>query len=536
MHASIAVGTCLTVVTVSLIVGAESADGPTTWPVVDARTAPTTGTTAADATRTTPHVADVRAVDPGHVRRPTMPLRVATAEEIEGYATRVSVRPGQLVGLKVSTVDRRFEVIALRWGWYHHGRTLRAVWRSRWYRGRRQPAPVFEPYLTRTVVAPWRRSLTVHTAGWSPGLYMLRLIGSSGHYSYVPLVIRSRTARGRVALVFPVATWQAYNDWGGYSLYTGLSGDRRSWAVSFDRPYPAPGAGPARHLFGAAQIVVRAARLDLDLAYLTDVDLDAHPHILRGARAYVSVSHDEYWTRGMRRTVTTARRAGTNLAFFGANTMYWRIRLADRATGRNRLVVGYRTDAALDPVAVRHPRLTTARWRDHPFPRPENSLTGMKYECYPVEADYHVVSPGWWGFRGTHVTAGSTFAHLVGIEADRVYPVPSTPRPLQILAHSPYSCGGVGTSAQSTYYTSPSGAAVFNAGTLRWSCALSGFCDPYHVPARTRRFVARVTDNVLTRFSQSNVGRRFPARDNVRRFHLPRVNEVPASKQLAPTD
>ena len=27
------------------------------------------------------------------------------------------------------------------------------------------------------------------------------------------------------------------------------------------------------------------------------------------------------------------RDAGTNLAFLGANTMYWRIRLADRATG-----------------------------------------------------------------------------------------------------------------------------------------------------------------------------------------------------------
>ncbi|MGH3506652.1 MAG: N,N-dimethylformamidase beta subunit family domain-containing protein, partial [Nocardioidaceae bacterium] len=220
---------------------------------------------------------------------------------------------------------------------------------------------------------------------------------------------------------------------------------------------------------------------------------------------------------------------GTNLAFLGANTMYWRIRLEDRRTGRDRLQVGWRSDAALDPVARRHPRLTTARWRDRPHPRPENSLIGMKYECFPVSTDYRIVTPHWWGFRGTHVRRGSRFHSLVGIEADRVYPIRSTPRPLQILAHKKYSCGGVGTSAQSVYYTTKSGAGVFTAGTLRWQCAMGRHCASAVMDVRTRSFVRAVTRNVIRVFAKGPVGDRFPAHDNVARFDLPRVNEVPAS-------
>jgi hypothetical protein len=343
------------------------------------------------------------------------------------------------------------------------------------------------------------------------------------------LIVRSRSARDKVAIVAPVTTWQAYNRWGGYSLYFGPPGDRRAWAVSYDRPYDAPGAGAGNRVFGVAQTAVLAERLDVALAYFTSIDLHRSGRLLRGADGLVSAGHDEYWSRGMRRHAAQARGRGTNLAFLGANTTYWRIRLEDRKTGPDRLQVGYRSDAALDPVAQRRPRQTTARWRDRPFPRPENSLIGMLYECYPVNADYRVVSPGWWGFRNTGVERGTRFRNLVGTEADRVYPVASTPRPLQILSYSRYSCGGVGTSSQSTYYTARSGAGVFTAGTLRWQCTLVRRCETRAISVRTRSFVRTVTGNVFKRFDKGPVGDRHPARDNVARFHLPRVNEVPAS-------
>jgi hypothetical protein len=337
--------------------------------------------------------------------------------------------------------------------------------------------------------------------------------------------VTSPSVTGRVVLVVPVTTWQAYNHWGGYSLYTGPPGDRRAWRVSFDRPYHGPGLGELG--FTAAPVAVQAEATGAPLAYLTNLDLDADRHALDGAVGYVSVGHDEYWTPGMRATVERARAAGTNLAFLGANTSYWRIRLTAGRSGRAGDVIGYRSDAWRDPVT--DPARRTTRWRDGPAPDPEQRLVGSAYECFPVDAPFQVVTPGWWGFRGTGVRRGSSFPRLVGDEADRVYPGPGTPRPLQVLANVVYSCGGVPTSAQATYYTDRSGAGVFATGTLRWTCALTGGCFGVRMGPRTVRFVRHVTRTVVSTFARGPVGDRLPAHDNVARFDLPLVNQVPAS-------
>jgi hypothetical protein len=271
--------------------------------------------------------------------------------------------------------------------------------------------------------------------------------------------------------------------------------------------------------------------MNIPVSYLANTDLERDPAILQGARAYVSLGHDEYWTRAMRDAVVAARDTGTNLAFLGANTMYWRIRLQsniDDVPGR--VVVGYKWDSRdNDPLYASDPTSATTRWRDAPSPEPENAVTGMQYECYPVDADHRVVSPRWWGFRDTGVTNGTAFPHLVGPEADRVYPIDTTPRPLRVLSYSPYSCRGVGTSSQSTYYTTPSGAAVFNAGTLRWVCAISQPCGSAQLAKETNLFVRQVTRNVLRTYARGPAGLTRPAHDNVADFDLPTVNEVPAS-------
>ena len=273
--------------------------------------------------------------------------------------------------------------------------------------------------------------------------------------------------------------------------------------------------------FGAVPVVVAAERLGIPLAYFTNIDLALRPGALGGARAYVSSGHDEYWSQEMRDQVERARATGTNLVFLGANTMYWRVRLEQGG----RVVVGYRSDAALDPAP---PSTRTGLWREGVDADAENGLTGTQYECFPVDAPFRVASPGWWGFAGTGARRGEELDHLVGVEADRVYPVRGTPRPLQVLAHASYPCRGVPTSAQAVYYTTPSGAAVLNVGTLRWTCALVDRC-PVRLTRRTVRFVNRVTAMVLRDFARGPAARRHPAHDNVGRFDLPTQNLVPAS-------
>ena len=439
---------------------------------------------------------------------------------IAAYTDTISAIPGTQVGLHVSTVAEGYRVSAYRIGSYPGG-TGTLVWQSRFLPGHEQATPVTRPAETRTVVAPWRRSVVLDTTGWEAGFYVLKLRTGKGWETAVPYIAQSPTAVGTVALVAPVSTWQAYNQFGGYSLYAGPAGDRRSWAVSYDRPFNlATGANDYRT--AALPVIVRAEALDIPLSYFANVDLDEDPHTLDGAHGYVSMGHDEYWTPAMRRAVERARDAGTNLAFLGANTMYWRIRLDGR------LQTGYRSDAHLDPWYAERPADATTQFRDASSPDPEQSLTGMMYECYPVDADYVVASPSWWGFRHTGVREGDRFAGLVGPEADRVYLNARTPRPMEVLSHTPYSCRGVTTSTQSVYYTSESGAGVFNAGTLRWGCALVDRCE-YPLGMRTRDFVRQVTDNLLREYAAGPVGRQHPARDTVARYHLPDVNTVDAS-------
>ncbi len=434
---------------------------------------------------------------------------------IEGYCDQVSVLPGESVGLRVSTTADRFRVTAFRMGWYG-GTEARMVWRSPWVRGRTQgPGEFVET--TRTVHAGWRRPLTIPTDGWPEGAFLLRLDAGTGHQRYVPLVVRSASAAGKTLLVHAAATWQAYNRWGGYSLYMGRGGyPARSTAVSFDRPYDKSGA--EKFLVHERALVVLAERLGIPLAYSTGIDLDSE--VLRAATAIVFLGHDEYWTPQTREKVTRARDAGANLAFLGANTCYRRIRLERD----DRMVICYKDDFTSDPLYGRHPALVTTDFRLPPAPDPESSLTGVYYDGFPADAPYVVTAPRHWLFAGTGVRRGDSFPHLVGVEYDRVTPDVPTPRPLEIIAHSPLMCGDRASFADSAYYTTPSGAGVFASGTMRWVEALAagrpGGPRAHDMDARTRRFVARTTANLLRAFAQGPAGtNRPPPRDNVDAFY-----------------
>ena len=80
----------------------------------------------------------------------------------------------------------------------------------------------------------------------------------------------------------------------------------------------------------------------------------------------------------MRKNATAARDAGVSLAFFGANDMYWHVRLTSSPLGLDRVVVCYKS-ATLDPLAASDPGAVTVRWRDAPLNQPEAQLMGEEY-------------------------------------------------------------------------------------------------------------------------------------------------------------
>src|SRR5260370_3124099 len=80
--------------------------------------------------------------------------------------------------------------------------------------------------------------------------------------------------------------------------------------------------------------------------------------------------HDEYWTPREREHVTTARDAGLNIAFLGANTMFRRTRLASTRLGERRLIICYKTSYLQDPMYGKDNALVTSDWRGPPSPGP----------------------------------------------------------------------------------------------------------------------------------------------------------------------
>jgi len=167
--------------------------------------------------------------------------RPATARQIEGYAGATSVNRGEAIALCVHTHAPRFVLEVFRMGWYQ-GLGARRVHGPQSLPGRAQPMPAMDP-ATGLVDCAWAPSIQLPTRDaatgtpWPTGVYLARLTTSDdGAQSYVLFVVRDDERAGGLLVQLPITTYQAYNAWGGKSLYHwGSSGGERAMAV---RPKP----------------------------------------------------------------------------------------------------------------------------------------------------------------------------------------------------------------------------------------------------------------------------------------------------------
>jgi hypothetical protein len=435
-------------------------------------------------------------------------------DRIQGYADTTSIAFGGTFTLRVSTRAPSWQVSAYRIG-YYGGTGGRLVWRSALQPGVDQPRAVVDA-ATNTWTAPWSPSLTVPTdATWPPGQYLLRLESSDGGATFVPLVVRDDGSRSDLLVQSAVTTWQAYNGWGGASLYQGTRG--RADVVSFDRPYTGNGSG--EFLGREFEFIWMAERLGLDVSYWTDVDLHERGDLALQHRAVVIPGHDEYYTVEMRQALERARDAGVNLGFFGANNVYRRIRLEPSDLGPLRHEVNYR-EASRDPMDGKDPTRVTTSFREAPAADPESSLVGNYYECNPVTAGWVVADASAWMFEGSGFQDGDVVPDMVGNEYDRVTAGVPTPENIQVLAHSPVNCKGLRSYADSTWYSAPSGAGVFSAGTFGWEPLLDADC-PDGPPTTDECRIVKVTENILRAFSEGPAGASHPSRSNLAELGIP---------------
>ena len=459
----------------------------------------------------------------------------AETGEIEGYASLTSVPRGGNINLFVNTHDQTYRIDIYRMGWYG-GAGARLVKGGIARKGVRQEIPVPDSE-TGLVECRWVDPyvVTLHDpdddTAWLSGIYLAKLTAHpSGKQSYIIFVVREDDRSSEYLFQSSVTTYQAYNNWGGQSLYGFNSVGRPARKVSFNRPYAmsenplaafANGAGdflatnaippsdPSSPAGWEYNMVRWLEREGYDVTYSTNIDTHTTSTPLTRHKAWLSVGHDEYWSWEMRTHIERARDQQIGLGFFSANVCYWQIRLEPSPlTGEpNRTIVAYKDHAVReDPFALdgdpANDHLITGRWREPPVSRPEDAFIGVMYDGNPVDADLIITDAAHWVVGGTGMRNGDRLAGLLGYEADRVFD--SAPAGTAVIAHSPYVFEGTTHYADMTAYTSPSGAMVFAAGTIQWSWGLDDFNVPALRPSRLHPAVQQMTRNALARLSGHN--------------------------------
>lgn len=451
-----------------------------------------------------------------------------TATGILGYTDMVQAQVGQRVTLYVSTEAPAFKVEAFRMG-YYHGRGARLVWRSKELAGSQQATCPVTPGIN-MVQCAWKASLSLLvTKQWVQGEYLLKLVGSEGQQSYVPLTVWAPASRATYVIMDPVLTTQVFNPFGGYDLYQGATPcapkvypcSTRARVVSFDRPY-GYGNGAGTYLTLVYPLTRLAEEDGLDVTYWTDITLATDGSALRHHTVLISAGHDEEWSLAMRDAAVTAAQSGVNLIFFGASAILRKVRLEASPLGADRQIVNYR-DPQQDPLyGTDDAQVSQNQWIQPPANWSPSELLGANYIGFdnsPTAAPLVDSDPPSWLFAGTGLTQGQAIPSVLSNDFQAYQPSAPNPANVEILSHSPVQVELHGESfADTTYYTMASSeAGVFQSGTTEWIPSLAP-CVPAQVdcPATS---LAKLTDNLLRVFGQGPVGLRHPSVANWQQFY-----------------
>ena len=248
----------------------------------------------------------------------------AGASSLQGFTTDISVNAGETVHFKVDTTAITFNMDIYRMG-YYGGLGARKVASITGIAGQDQPNCPSDASTGLIDCGNWAESAvwTVPPAAVS-GIYFAKVIRpETGGSSHVVFVVRADQSTSDMVFQTSDTTWQAYNTYGGNSLYVG-SPAGRAYKVSYNRPITTRGTSPEDWVFNAEYPMVRWLEANgYDVTYSTGVDTDRRGSTaLTRHRVFLSVGHDEYWSGTQRANVEAARAAGVHLAFFSGNGVF----------------------------------------------------------------------------------------------------------------------------------------------------------------------------------------------------------------------
>ncbi|MEX0711470.1 MAG: N,N-dimethylformamidase beta subunit family domain-containing protein [Pirellulales bacterium] len=355
------------------------------------------------------------------------------------------------------------------------------------------------------------------------GLYYFQASTATGSRFAFPWVVAPERPTCPLAVLASNITWNTYNAFGGRSNYIHPEGFPATPTVnsrqelerytdpdhiqyhwdeypplSFDRPEPINHIDPgeeatdpiegraACHLAPAEwRLLAWLEREQFAYDYHAETQLESGELNLEDYRVLILSTHPEYWSRRMyERVKRWVFEQGGKLMYLGGNGINCEVKFVDETTitclnGDKCEIDGRGLDS-----------------RFHLSHESEANLLGVVYSDpgAMTAAPFRVVDAAHWAFAGTGLANGALFGQASlhrrcsggasGHETDKISA--SSPANVRRLAKGENRDQG---GADMIYYDTPSGGAVFSAGSITWpSCLLVDDA------------VSKITANVLGRF------------------------------------
>jgi hypothetical protein len=423
------------------------------------------------------------------------------AYTIGGYTSKVSVAQAESIDFHVSNPTPASGEIRV----YRQGTTLQLMTTiGNVYAG----AYSCDGKYTEGCGWPAAASLTV-PPDWPSGAYIAQIVTVNGARNMIFWVREDDPgSTARLLFLSSVNTHQAYNDYGGGSLY-GFPPTALAQKVSFNRPYT---SGVGKFQMWEQKAIPWLESNGYAVEYATTYDLEFHPDLMSHYDVVMVAGHSEYWTWGARHQVDEFVKNGGRFINLSGNTMWWQIRYED--DGRTLVVYKNWNN---DPL--KSSQDATDNPGDYPILDSPLAITGLywPYGGYPGgDGDgYYAVHTDHWIFEGTGVTENQ----LIGkgpTKETSIHDKESDGMPFNCAADGSTILGAPGYSGIDNFtvlglttvyskqrdldiftmmgiYTRPGGGALFTAGATGWARALN---DPV---------VAQMTRNVLDRFLAGDV-------------------------------
>jgi hypothetical protein len=345
--------------------------------------------------------------------------------------------------------------------------------------------------------------------------YALLSDGNSSAVSHIPFIVRNDASHADIAFKTNDTTWEAYNDYGGNSIYYGNAPTGcgafnqytcgRAYKVSYNRPFnlenESSGYGTSNYLWYAEYPMIRWLEANgYNVSYISTIDVERASSLLLNHKVILSAGHDEYWSGGERAALESARDAGVNIASFTGNTGFWKTRWESSIDGSNttyRTLVCYKETLDNKVEDPQDPPTWTGTWRDPTFSppadggRPENALLGTIFmvnrgTASPVISANFAKLRFWRNTAVAALTGSQTTtlgSQTIGYEWDPDIDNGFRPAGLVDMATTSVNVpellqdyGNTYTSGTAiwspTLYRATSGALVFSAGTVQWAWGL----------------------------------------------------------------